>query len=60
MLNSRNWFYAAIVAAGAFAGGLTAMQFAPGEALAARHRKRGQRPRRVSRRPRRKLVAGFL
>ncbi len=37
MLNSRNWFYAAIVAAGGFAGGLTAIQFAPGDALAARH-----------------------
>src|SRR5215472_12141342 len=35
MLNSRNWLYAAIVAAGGFAGGLTAIQFAPGEALAA-------------------------
>src|SRR6516225_3837191 len=37
MLNSRNWLYAAIVAAGGFAGGLTVMQFAPGDALAARH-----------------------
>ncbi|MBV8357167.1 MAG: hypothetical protein JO189_04415, partial [Deltaproteobacteria bacterium] len=37
MLNSRNWLYAAIVAAGGFAGGLTAMQFAPGDALAAHH-----------------------
>jgi hypothetical protein len=37
MLNSRNFLYAAIVAAGGFAGGMTAMQFAPGEALAAHH-----------------------
>src|SRR5690242_9481899 len=41
MLNSRNWLYAAIVAAGGFAGGLTAVQLAPGEALAAhRHNPR--------------------
>ncbi|MBV8055438.1 MAG: hypothetical protein JO071_09395, partial [Deltaproteobacteria bacterium] len=37
MLNARNWLYAAIVAAGGFVGGITAMQFAPGDALAARH-----------------------
>src|SRR5690349_8787441 len=36
MFNSRTWLYAAVVAAGGFVGGLTAMEFAPGDALAAR------------------------
>jgi hypothetical protein len=37
MLNSRTWLYATVVAAGGFVGGLAALQFAPGQALAARH-----------------------
>jgi hypothetical protein len=37
MLKPFNLLYAALVTAGGFAGGLVAMQFAPGAALAARH-----------------------
>jgi hypothetical protein len=37
MLNRRTWFYAVIVAAGGFAGGVLAVQLTPRDALAARH-----------------------